>query len=82
MERSMTKPTVGAVLLACLPFFAVCFSVSLWDRVYPMVLGLPFNLFWLMCWIPLTSACLWGAYRLQASRRHEEIRQQGRGEAE
>jgi len=33
-----------------------------------MVLGLPFNLFWLMLWTLLTPACLWRAYRIEASR--------------
>ncbi len=61
----MKKPPLGALLLAFIPFLAVCFSVPLWDRVFPLVLGLPFNLFWLMSWIPLTSLCLWGAYRLR-----------------
>jgi Protein of unknown function (DUF3311) len=61
----MKIPRTGALLLALIPFIAICFSVPLWDRVYPLVLGLPFNLFWLICWIPLTSVCLWGAYRLQ-----------------
>jgi hypothetical protein len=42
------KPSWGAILIALVPFTTVCFSVSLWDRVYPMVLGLPFNLFWLI----------------------------------
>ncbi len=48
----------------------MCFSVSLWDRVYPMVLGIPFNLFWLISWIVLSSVCMWAAYRLEA-RRHK-----------
>jgi hypothetical protein len=39
--------------------------VPLWDRVFPLVLGMPFNLFWLICWIPLTSLCLWFAHRLR-----------------
>ena len=43
----------------------MCFSVSLWDRVYPMVLGLPFNLFWLVLWILLTPLCMWGAYAFE-----------------
>jgi hypothetical protein len=64
----MKIPRSGALLLALVPFIAICFSVPLWDRVYPLVLGLPFNLFWLICWIPLTSLCLWGAYRLQDRR--------------
>jgi len=29
-----------------------------------MVLGLPFNMFWLIAWMPLTSLCLWGVYCL------------------
>jgi hypothetical protein len=36
--------------------------------VQPLLLGLPFNLFWLICWIVLTSACLWGAYRIESRR--------------
>jgi hypothetical protein len=64
----MKTPPIKALLLALVPFVAICFSVSLWDRVYPLVFGLPFNLFWLICWIPLTSLCLWGAYRLHNGR--------------
>jgi membrane protein required for beta-lactamase induction len=41
--------------------------VSLWDRVYPMVLGIPFNLFWLILWLLLTPLCMWGAYRVEVS---------------
>ena len=64
----MKKPSWGAILIALIPFTAVCFSVTLWDRVYPMVLGLPFNLFWLISWIWLTPLFMWGAYRLEAPR--------------
>jgi len=60
----MNRPTVLQLLLACVPFLAICFSVPLWDRVYPLVLGLPFNLFWLIAWMPLTTLCMWGVYRL------------------
>ena len=67
----MKKPPTGSLLLALIPFVAVCFSVPLWDRVYPLVLGLPFNFFWLICWIPLTSLCLWGAYRVQSRSREK-----------
>ena len=64
----MRRPSAGAILLGLIPFAAMCFSVSAWDRVYPMVLGLPFNLFWLLAWIVLTSICMWGAYRIELSR--------------
>jgi hypothetical protein len=55
-------------LLALIPFAAMCFSVPLWDRVDPTILGLPFNLAWLLCWIVLTSVCMGAAYRVDAAR--------------
>ena len=55
----MRKPSPGALLLALVPFVAMCFSVPLWDRIEPLVLGLPFNLFWLIAWIVLSSGCMW-----------------------
>ena len=59
------KPTWPALLLALIPFVAVCFTVTLWDRVHPFVLGLPFNFFWLVLWTLLTPLCLWGAYHFE-----------------
>jgi hypothetical protein len=59
------KPSVGAILLALIPFVAICFTVSLWDRIEPRVLGLPFNFFWLTTWMLLTPLCMWGVYRLE-----------------
>jgi len=64
-------PSIGALLFGLIPFAAMCFSVSVWDRVYPTVLGIPFNLFWLIAWIPLSSACMWAAYRLETPRAPE-----------
>lgn len=64
----MKKRAAGMAVLALLPFAGMCFSVAVWDRVYPMVLGLPFNFFWLLAWICLTSVCLVGIYALNAAR--------------
>jgi len=64
----MKRPSLGAILLALIPFVAMCFSVPLWDRVDPMLLGLPFNLFWLISWIVLSTLCMWAAYRLEVAR--------------
>jgi Protein of unknown function (DUF3311) len=64
----MKPPSLKALLFGLIPFVAFCFTVPLWDRVYPMVLGLPFNLFWLMLWTLLTPVCLWRAYRVEMSR--------------
>ena len=61
----MKLPSLGAIALGLIPFVAVCFSVSLWDRINPIILGLPFNFFWLIVWMFLTSLCLWAAYRME-----------------
>lgn len=58
----MEKPSLLALLLGLFPFIAMCFSVSLWDRIYPFVLGLPFNMFWLCLWILLTPLFMSVAY--------------------
>ena len=63
----LNRPSLGAILLSLVPFAAMCFSVAIWDRIDPMVCGLPFNIFWLISWIVLTPLCMWGAYRLEAS---------------
>lgn len=68
----MTKTRVLSFFLASIPFLAICFSVPLWDRVYPLVLGLPFNMFWLIAWTPLSSLCMWGVYRLWMGNASEE----------
>jgi hypothetical protein len=62
----MKRPSIASLILALIPFAAMCFSVSLWDRVQPLVLGLPFNLCWLIAWIVLTPLCMAVAYRLEA----------------
>lgn len=54
-----------ALLLALIPFVAVCFSVGFWDRLYPVVAGVPFNIFWLILWTLITPICMWGAYRCE-----------------
>ncbi|HEY6969209.1 MAG TPA: DUF3311 domain-containing protein [Candidatus Angelobacter sp.] len=59
------RPSLGAVLLGLIPFVGICFLVPFWDRIYPMVLGLPFNMFWLVLWIVISPLCMWGAYRLE-----------------
>ena len=64
----MKRPSLGAILLGLIPFIAVCFSVSVWDRINPTVFGLPFNFFWLVLWILLTPLCMWGAYRFELRR--------------
>lgn len=61
-------PSLGALLLGLIPFAAMCFSVSFWDRIDPMLFGIPFNLFWLISWIALSSLCMWCAYQVETAR--------------
>ena len=72
---AVKKPSAGALLVGLIPFVAMCFSVALWDRIDPMLLGLPFNLLWLISWIVLSTFCMWIAYRVEAapSKRDDRI---------
>lgn len=65
MGGALRRPSLFAILLGLVPFAGICFSVSLWDRVYPVVFGLPFNFFWLVLWIPLTPLVMWAAYAVE-----------------
>ncbi len=65
-------PSGGALLLGLVPFTAMCFTVFAWDRVNPLILDLPFNLFWLLSWTVLTPLCMLGAYRLESRREASE----------
>jgi len=71
----MQRPSTGALLIGLIPFAAMCFSVAAWDRVDPMVFGLPFNLFWLIFWLALTPLCMWGVYRLEVRRAKDDSSQ-------
>ena len=64
----MKPPSLGSLLLGLIPFLATCFSAPLWDRIHPIVLGLPFNFFWLTLWLLLTPLCMWAAYRRESKR--------------
>jgi hypothetical protein len=39
-----------------------------------MILGMPFNLVWLLAWIPLTSVCLALAHRIESARQSKRDR--------
>ncbi len=73
----MKKPSLRSLLVGLVPFVGACFSVPLWDRIHPMVFGLPFNLFWLVSWILLTPLCMWVAYLIEAPR-HPEMTASGK----
>ena len=66
--RVIKRPLLGSMLLAVVPFGGLCFSVPLWDRVTPRILGLPFNIFWILAWLALTPALMGIIYRMEKRR--------------
>ncbi len=60
MTRRLWPLLVGAV-----PFVMLVFALPLANRIEPMVLGLPFILFWIMLWIVLSPALLFLAYWIE-----------------
>ncbi len=53
------------ILLAAVPFAALTVAVPLVNRVEPRILGLPFVLAWIVAWVFLTPAFLWGVGRIE-----------------
>jgi len=41
-----------------------------------MLFVFPFNLFWLICWIVLSTTCLWAGYQLETARDKRDGRAQ------
>jgi hypothetical protein len=61
----MKKGTRYALGLGAVPFLTLVFALPLVNRERPVVLGLPFLLFWILAWVALTPAVLYAAYRLE-----------------
>ncbi|MBN2207520.1 MAG: DUF3311 domain-containing protein [Candidatus Aminicenantes bacterium] len=61
----MKKGTRAALLLGAVPFVMLVFALPIANREHPVVLGLPFLLFWILAWVALTPAVLYAAYRLE-----------------
>ena len=58
----MKKGTRLALLLGAIPFITLVFALPLVNRIQPVVLGLPFLLFWILAWVLLTPVILFLAY--------------------
>lgn len=61
----MQKGTKYALILGAIPFITLVFALPLVNRVEPIILGLPFLLFWILSWVLLTPLILFIAYRLE-----------------
>lgn len=61
----MRKGTKLALILAAIPFVTLVFALPLVNRLTPVILGLPFLLFWILAWVALTPLVLFLAYRVE-----------------
>lgn len=61
----MQKGTKFALLLGAIPFITLVFALPFVNRIEPVILGLPFLLFWILFWVMLTPAILFVAYMLE-----------------
>jgi len=61
----MKKGTKYALILGAIPFVTLVFALPLVNRIKPVILGLPFILFWILCWVILTPLILFIAYILE-----------------
>lgn len=61
----MQKGTKYALILGAIPFAALVFALPLVNRIRPVILGLPFILFWILSWVMLTPLILFIAYLLE-----------------
>jgi hypothetical protein len=51
-----------ALLFAAIPFMTLVFALPWVNRLEPVILGLPFLLFWILIWVVLTPPILLAAY--------------------
>ncbi|HHF42646.1 MAG: hypothetical protein DRI99_05880 [Candidatus Aminicenantes bacterium] len=68
----MSKGKKLALLLGLIPFVTLVFALPLVNRLYPVILGLPFLLFWILLWVALTPLFLWAAYHLEKKDAQDE----------
>jgi Na+/melibiose symporter-like transporter len=59
------KGTRIALFLGAIPFITMVFLLPFVNRIEPIILGLPFLLFWLLAWVVLTPGILALAYKLE-----------------
>lgn len=77
-EASVNRPTwVVAAALLTVPFVALLW-VSSYSRVEPSLFGFPFFYWYLLIWVPISSACTGTVYVLVT--RGERARKQTQGQ--
>lgn len=59
------------VLALVIPYVAIIGAFPFFNRAEPFILGLPFIYFWLFSWLPLTSLCMFIAYKMDPENEEE-----------
>jgi hypothetical protein len=62
------QPSAASILLGCISFVGICFSVPFWDHTHPFIFGVPFNMAWMLSWLVLSPCLLAIAYRIERRR--------------
>jgi hypothetical protein len=68
----MKKGTKYALILGAIPFITLVFALPLVNRIEPIILGLPFLLFWILSWVVLTPFILLIAYTVERKLNRKE----------
>ncbi len=61
----MQKGTKCALCFGAVPFITLVLALPFVNRVEPLILGLPFVLFWIVFWVALTPLLLFAAFRCE-----------------
>jgi hypothetical protein len=68
----MFSRAAAVIIGLIVPVFAIVALFPWYDRVHPLILGFPFLYFWLFMWFPLTTLCLYAAWKLENCSIREE----------
>jgi hypothetical protein len=68
----MSKGTKIALLLGAVPFVTLVLGLPFVNRVRPLILGLPFLLFWILFWVLMTPLALYLALRAEKKYGHSK----------
>ncbi len=67
--RIRLVPTLAVLYYAAMIFFVTYPGYVPFDRIRPFVLGMPFSMFWQVCWIVGAGLVLGGVFIWEKSRR-------------
>lgn len=71
-ERHSPLITAVRAVLALVPILALLVGPFFLNRAHPLILGLPFLMFWVSAWAVIAAAAMGGVYWLDPRRRSSE----------